>query len=887
MTFRTKYLFAAISLLLIFSVITNGSEKDQDEEIRQGVAIIKVIPGIALKNRGFDSPHFGIAEIDTLFARLGITKVERTYPHCLPPKPNGTDLTRIYTVYFPETKSVDLVCSKLGKLKAVEYAEPWYIQHIFLDHNDPRREDQWGLDIIEANDAHDVTTGDPSIVIAIIDLGMDMDHPDLIGNRWVNPDEDLNGDGVIQDGERNGRDDGNNGEIDDFYGWDFIGNDNDPEDTSPANRGGGHGSHTAGIASAVTNNEIGISSIGYSCSIMTVRVGVNGGITRGYTGIEYAARSGAHIISNSWGGNRRTNAEQEVIDYAYDQGSIVFASAGNSNNARLTYPANYNHVISVAATDRNDRKWQNSSYGNWVDISAPGHEILSAMLNAGYIEMSGTSMACPFAAGVASLILSINSELGVDEVVEILLEGADDIDDLNPNYRGRLGAGRINASTTVRLVGNRPRLSIGDLQIVDDENDNGTIDPGEVATLAVTIQRGEDDAELESIMVSISSSDTTINFIEGEIEFPAIDVNEEFTNDEEPFIVQVSRYVIPHTTSFTVTMIPNPGGRKVRKFEQTIGHPGILVIDDDGGADLDQWYYQLIEENGHGWARWDMSAAEGLPEAELMMDREMIIWMTGYADPPLTIEEREFIENSLEEGANILLIGKLIGDDESNHEMLSRYFGAQHDQDSVLAWTVRGLPGDRLLDEEVEIYLDELGMDDGTSSPSTMTPVRGADSLAIYLLNQQIKGLAGVYRFNDRIGAKTIYLGFAFEGLYAAGDAGTPPWEVLNLFHEWFQIPENTPLSMDPIPDRLTLDPVYPNPFNNSVQIRYSLPKASIVKLSVYDVAGRQVLELVDGKRVAGEHQLVWDAKGVPTGLYMLHLESANQVRTRKILLVK
>jgi subtilisin family serine protease len=240
--------------------------------------------------------------------------------------------------------------------------------------------------------------------------------------------------------------------IDDFNGWDFLDNDNNPEDTGQSEYAG-HGTHCAGIASAVTNNRIGIASIGYGCGIMPVRVGDDQGIMAGPQGIEYAARTGASVISCSWGPPFDDQTLREAVDYATERDALVVAAAGNLIGMfppeTPIYPAAYDDVIGVAASDLNDHLWEEqqggSNYGNWVDITAPGAAILSTYLRNGYYVASGTSMATPLVAGVAVLLRAAFPDLTAAETFDLILRGADPIDDLNPRFRGKLGAGRVNA----------------------------------------------------------------------------------------------------------------------------------------------------------------------------------------------------------------------------------------------------------------------------------------------------------------------------------------------------------------------------------------------------------------------------------------------------------
>ncbi len=410
-----------------------------------GVAVFKIASDMFVDIGDLKAERLGIAAIDAVLAKIGATGIERRFPLCLPPVTGSTDLRPIYNVYFAESQDVGEVCREFGKVPGVVYAEPWFVAHTSMNYNDTYIANQYNLTKINSSTAHDITTGSRNMVIAIVDVGILLTHLDLQANIWVNPGEDLNGNGVIDNPERNNVDNDNNGRVDDFNGWDFVGNDNNPTDAD------GHGTHVAGIASAMTNNARGIASIGYSCALMAVRAGSGNTITYGYQGVVYAASNGAKVINCSWGRlGLHAQAEQDVMTYAYDRGALVVAAAGNAGTAGIHFPAGYNTVFAVAATDANDVKAGFSSYGYFtVDIAAPGVSIQSTYRgnpqNNAYAYLSGTSMAAPLVSGAAALLKADYPNATPANLAHYLQKGADNIDAQNQNYIRQLGAGRLNA----------------------------------------------------------------------------------------------------------------------------------------------------------------------------------------------------------------------------------------------------------------------------------------------------------------------------------------------------------------------------------------------------------------------------------------------------------
>ncbi|MFH2034949.1 MAG: S8 family serine peptidase [Candidatus Zixiibacteriota bacterium] len=390
-------------------------------------------------------------------------------------------------------------------LPNVEYGEPDYMAQLHASPNDPLYLYQWHLNntgqehyhvlrtygsyndslimtegLFDADiNAEEVYQNPPdntvTTVVAVIDTGADMVHPDLEQNIWTNP-------GEIPD---NGIDDDHNGYIDDVHGWDFAASldplepgDNDPTDYV------GHGTHAAGIIAAVTDNNLGIAGVATNCKIMPLNFDPLPLVSRIAGAILYAADNGADCISMSFGLNFRSDLIEEACNYARSKGVVLFASSGNDGIAVDVFPASYESVISVGATNDSDHVATYSSFGENLSLVAPGSSILS--LRAGntdiygssypyepklhiidtlYYLMSGTSMACPNAAGVAAQLRSISPGLTPERVKYIMESTAKDIIDpygVGWNLPGpdlHSGNGRIDLYQAVQnLPGIRTRI---------------------------------------------------------------------------------------------------------------------------------------------------------------------------------------------------------------------------------------------------------------------------------------------------------------------------------------------------------------------------------------------------------------------------------------------
>ncbi len=335
--------------------------------------------------------------------------------------------------------------AKIAAFKAdpsVEYAEPDYIAQPTYEPNDPYYGDgtQWGPQKIFAPQAWDLCTGASNVVVAVIDWGVDLQHPDLQAQMWTNVDE-------IPD---NGVDDDGNGYIDDVYGWDFANDDHDPQDDY------GHGTHVGGIAAAATDNGVGIAGVAFNSSIMAVKVGDGSTGKARYSdiayGIMYAADNGAKVINLSLGGYAYSSFLGGAVNYAWDAGCVLVGAVGNNNLSDPFYPAAYENVIGVSATDQNDAKASWSNYGSHVAVAAPGVSIYSTYWNGSstYAHMSGTSMSAPHVAGLAALLFAQDGTRSNATVRSLIESTADDLGDAG--WDQYYGYGRINAYQALGTV---------------------------------------------------------------------------------------------------------------------------------------------------------------------------------------------------------------------------------------------------------------------------------------------------------------------------------------------------------------------------------------------------------------------------------------------------
>jgi thermitase len=326
----------------------------------------------------------------------------------------------VLRVAVPEGQE-ETVVQALSRNPRVEFAELNYMVHATIIPNDYYYSSrQWGPGKIQAPAAWDILLdmgllSDPSITIAVLDTGVDLNHPDLYGK-------------IVQ-------------------GYDFVNNDSVAQDDH------GHGTHVAGIAAAETNNSTGVAGLSWGARIMPLKVLDEHG--DGYysdvaDAVLYACDHGAEIINMSLGGSSYSSTLDQAVEQAYADGCLMAAASGNGYGNGVDYPAKYAETIAVAATNQNDQRAGFSDYGPEVDVAAPGEDIYSTVWNDSYSYKDGTSMATPYVAGLAAMIWTVDPSLTNAEVQDIIETTADDLGAYG--WDQYYGHGRINAFAAVEAT---------------------------------------------------------------------------------------------------------------------------------------------------------------------------------------------------------------------------------------------------------------------------------------------------------------------------------------------------------------------------------------------------------------------------------------------------
>ncbi len=514
-----RTIFVAAVFLLITNILLSVPEKayslyfekNEAEQVKPefapGRLILKLKPELdktLILGESHGKITTGLAKLDSLNFKYSVKGQGKLFREFKETALKKDEFSGIYLLEVPEETDLIRMKSEYESLPGVEYAEldykvelfeapddslfryQWYLHNtgqgyigvnrISGDHNDTQVIKYGTVDAdIDAREAFEKNVETTLPLVGIIDTGVDTEHEDLANNIWTNPGE-IPG---------NGTDDDHNGFVDDLYGWDFSGDkdtiilqeDNDPADYF------GHGTHCAGIVAGIRDNGIGISGITSPCRIMAIKVFPNAFFSVCAKGIVYAADMGCNVINMSWGGAFPSKLIEDAIDYAVSKGVLPVAAAGNSGEEGYYYPASLPQVFTVGATNSRDEVTYFSTYGEHIDVVAPGEDILSLragntdmyaeggasgkepfvhIVNDKYYLADGTSMASPCAAGVAAYILAASPGISIEKAKEIMQESADDIiypyggDSLySPGKDIYSGYGRVNLNSALELLSGR------------------------------------------------------------------------------------------------------------------------------------------------------------------------------------------------------------------------------------------------------------------------------------------------------------------------------------------------------------------------------------------------------------------------------------------------
>ena len=464
--------FCALSLISQSILPKNQNFRlDPEAAFTPGVVVFKVKPELRAACRP-DEIHHPL--LSPILQSMQVHTLHKAIPGIQPPGEETNawgqkwvDLSLVYEAWFDPSLDMEWAVNMILSSDAVLYAEPLYQYELFYDPNDPDTADQYYLDLMKIREAWDVTKGDSSIAIGIIDTGTSFSHDELENQVFYNLNDTI--DGIDND---------NNGFVDDYRGWDFGGVLNAGTapitDNDPTYVGTDHGVLVAGAAVAEADNQLCIAAVGFHSRYVPIKVTSDGGdvVVKGYHGIIYGALRELPFLNCSWGGTSYSHFGKDAVDFAtINKGSVVIAACGNSATQLVFYPASYANCISVGGTQGSDAVWidsptYGSSYSYLVDCVAPGKNVkVPAQNSQCWGNATGTSLAAPIVAGVAALTKAYYPAYTNMQIAQKVRVTSDDLYSIWPNaYTDRFGRGRVNAYRA--LMDTTPSLRALNIDIV-------------------------------------------------------------------------------------------------------------------------------------------------------------------------------------------------------------------------------------------------------------------------------------------------------------------------------------------------------------------------------------------------------------------------------------
>ncbi len=873
--------------------VSANTEAPNFAGFQQREIVVKFNPTMVeqiVRQADFTKGLTGIANLDALNKRFGVNALLQKYPNLTPRVYQGRtiDPRGWFRVSFKADIDVDQVVRAYKGLRGVIDAQPIGIHRVYATANDPNYVDQWHMNQandadVDAPEAWDIETGNTQIIVADMDTGVRYFHKDLggadasydtpensRGNMWINEAEKNGVDGVDDDG---------NGYVDDWIGWDFVDNqtgwtgedadepDNDPRDFN------GHGTHVAGLLSAINNNGYAVTSVaggrlngsqavnGNGVKIMALRIGWSGRffifevgyIDMGHAAdaFYYAANNGAHIASCSWGSSN-SGGLGDAIDYFIAGGGLVFKAAGNDDNEDSDYMLDRADVIGVASTDQNDVKSDFSTYGTFVDISAPGTDIVSTYhdkddpQNDKVATLSGTSMATPITASVAALIWSKHPDWTADQVKQRLFDTADDIYGIagNSAYAGKLGAGRVNAFNAV--------------------NDGGSGGP----TPPTANFTGSPTSGCPTLTVNFTDQST------GDITDWSWDFGDGTTST-----LQNPSHDYANPGSYTVSLtVTGPGGSDTNTKNNyiTVEDPAVTAdfsgTPTSGEAPLDV----AFTDNSTGASSWSWDFGDGATSTAQNPTHTYTV--AGVYTVTLTASNSCGTDTQTK--VDYITVTEPQGGNDETHVASNTVV-----KESFFIVT-RGNATVKIVDQNgnpvADATVDGSWSGSVNQSVSITTDANGeANSISSWVFGD------GTFQFCVDNVTKTGYTYNASANVVTCASTDGSSSAAKSVVAKDVKI-EDVEKDLG-----FKLAGNSPNPFNPVTTITYVLPENAQVRLDIFNVLGQRVKTLVDGQVEAGINSVVWNGKDavgnqVSSGFYVYQLTINNKdVLRKKMLMLK
>ncbi|QCK14687.1 S8 family peptidase [Mangrovivirga cuniculi] len=495
-------------------------------------------------------------------------------------------LSSFYYLKLDKGSSPDSLINELNKMEGIEYAEPFYLMKPLYTPNDPEADPSTGkqkyLETINAYQAWSHEQGDNNVYVGVLDTGVDMDHPDLTGNIKINEDDPVNG--IDDDGD---------GLVDNYRGYDFSNDDNEPEADKSS-----HGTSVTGIGFSVTDNNYGFAGVGFNTKFVPYKIFTSQSnfFYRGYEAMIFAAENGCKVLNLSWGApSARSKYVEEIINYiVLELDVVVVAAAGNTNGEYDFYPASYTNVLSVGSTNYNDEKANFASYSPYIDVMAPGKSIFVTANNDFKYYSQGTSLSTAMVSATAALIRARYPDLTALQVMERIRVTADDIYHIEANkpYKGKLGHGRLNVARAL-LDYTTPSLRMIDLKYYSKLGNYAFYDDTlSIETTISNLLSTSSDAK-----AVIKSNSPYVTIIDSVFNIGNLNSNEWKNNNNSPFKIYIDPTTPPgqqlrftlhfsdndYAASQPFDIFTEPSFFEIegKNLKLTVGSSGTLAFDSD------------------------------------------------------------------------------------------------------------------------------------------------------------------------------------------------------------------------------------------------------------------------------------------------------------------
>ncbi len=922
----------------------------------------------------------GLKAIDQLNAEYGISRIYPHFTQSASSQPNDSKraLRLWYKIRFPAGVNVSAMAVEYEELNEILVADPIPIHKAYKSPDDPDYSEQWHLNQsndadIDAPEGWDVGTGSEEVVVAVMDTGVEWWHVDLAGtqanqndrttiggNMWINEDELSNTDTLV--------DEDGNGYNDDWVGWDFVtgnpqsfdvGDDYDVQDNNPSDHHG-HGTHCAGNVGAVNNNSTGVNSAsggwgedangkGNGVKIMALRIGWDD-FLGGYVNMDFAAQAfeyaeinDAEMASCSWGSSEYGPLVDALNTFLYGSADpapedpklrLVFKAAGNNGDESTDYMTGRDDIIAVAATQSDDNAATGfTSYGTWVDISAPGDNIYSTHNNGGYTSISGTSMSTPIAASVAAGIWSLDLNLSADEVETYLYDGADNIDDhLDSKYIGKMGAGRVNLYNSLQLVptGSNSAPLAQDDNAATDEDTSVEID-----VLSNDSDPDSDDLTISAIITqpangSVSDQDTIVVYtpdadFNGNDQFEyevhdgnggrdtaRVDVTVNAVNDAPVAVDDAA--ATKEDSTITIDVLANDSDTEddalsVSAIVSDAQHGSVTNNGSDITYDPDPDYfgsdsleYEVSDGNGGLDTAKVNIEISSTNDPIVAVDDESDVW----EDSSKTVYVLENDQDADDDTLTIVEISKqpqngaasVQGDTAIHYVPETDFFG----EDS-LEYVATDGNGSQDTAKVLLHVKDRNDAPEIVNLPETVS-MQVNDSTKLYMMQYAqdvdtpdsllswsfgVSDPAISYAYDNESDTLTIY-SHGTPGDYMlfttlTDDSGAFDRDTIDV-----QVAEPSAIAssgLSGIPKSFEVHQNYPNPFNPTTYLIFGLAKSRSVRIEIYDITGKSMGVIFEGTRAAGYHKIPFDGSRLSSGLYFYRIQADHQHKVKKMMLVK